>query len=100
MNEQLRKRLEEAAEKITHCEFCRYKDDNMSCKELCADTIMTIRGIELGYKEAIKVAIKWWNYNLLSNYHNAEAYVEKRITKEELFEFFEKEMLNLLEEKQ
>lgn len=95
MEEDLHKRLKEASVNIT----VDIVNRDLQPVYFAAIREAAVRGAEQGYKEAVKEAINWWNYNLLSNYHNAEAYVEKRITKEELFEFFEKEMLNLLEEK-
>lgn len=95
MDNELRKRLEEAAYKIK-CDIVDEDTQEIYCNAIEKGAM---RGIEHGYREAVKEAIKWWNNELFDNYHNAKAYTEKHITKEELFEFFEKEMLKLLEEK-
>lgn len=91
MDAELRKRLEEAAEKYIERNYKDSITPDWNERDFLA-------GAEQGYKEAIKEAIKWWSYNLLDNYHNAEAYVEKRITKEELLKFFETDMNKLFKE--
>lgn len=64
MTEEMRKRLEEAAEKESKCIDCKDKRGLGLCKLYCASYRKFYAGAEYGYKEAIKQAKEWLNKNL------------------------------------